>query len=74
MVLEYICTLINQVVWLIGNDKCWPQFVYYFIFRDSTEKSSKTSEKYCCVPTCHNTSGTVLPDGHQIMLHRLPAE
>ncbi|KAK2140336.1 hypothetical protein LSH36_1387g00008 [Paralvinella palmiformis] len=41
---------------------------------DSTEKSAKTHEKYCCVTNCHNTSEKVLPDGHKIMLHRLPAE
>lgn len=29
-------------------------------------------KKYCCIPWCHNTSDTVLPDGTKIILHRFP--
>ena len=29
-------------------------------------------EKYCCVPGCGNTSNKIGPDGHEIILHRLP--
>ena len=83
-ILQIVSHIIISTIYPTGGFRfhSWPVIRYIFYqplsfflmtFRPQI-LSGTLHEKHCCVTNCHNTPETVLPDGHKIMLHRLPAE
>ena len=48
-----------------------------YIFRSQCPSipptKSQRGHRYCCVPQCHNTTATLLPNDVKVTLHRIPA-